>query len=136
MPTEQHQPATWTPGWYELDQTLVVGERRRYWFFDQPPENIVGETSANRLVFFNQLDSATNSTVRWAVISDMYHPILGELSRVDTDGLDYIFVPASGPEVVVNAEEEPGKCYDETIQVSDWSVTVTFSEVSDPIAVT
>ncbi len=135
---EKQLNAIWTPGWYELDQTLVQGERRRYWYFAEAPNGIAESVDGEAIdfVFFNQLDSATNSVVRWSVISSMSHPQLGELTRIDTDGLDYIFVPKVGKEVVVNAEEEPGKIYDESIQISDWTVNVTLSEVSSPLTET
>ncbi len=121
------QNAIWTPGWYELDQTLVLGERQKYWFFQTPPEEFkaIGGDAANvDLVFYNQLDSTKNRLVRYAKVVEMRHPVLGELLRVDTDGLDYIFFPVEGGEVVVNAEEEPGVTYDDSNDIRDWSVKV------------
>ncbi len=134
MVEKSTQNALWTPGWYELDQTLVVGERQKFWFFQTPPEecNSLGEDVD--LVFYNQLDSTTNCTVRYARIVEMHHPQLGQLLRVDTDGLDYIFFPVEGEEIVVNAEEEPGTVYESKVEVDDWSVFVTLDEVSEPVA--
>jgi hypothetical protein len=63
----------------------------------------------------------------------MRHPVLGELLRVDADGLDYIFFPVDGDEVVVNAEEEPGVTYDTSNEISEWSVIVKLTEVSEPM---
>lgn len=37
------------------------------------------------------------------------HPTLGAVTRADTIGLDYTFTLADGTELVVNAEEEPGR---------------------------
>lgn len=139
------QTAIWTPGWYELDQTLVLGERQKYWFFQHPPtadgENSETLESANvnpdacGLVFYNQLDSTKNCCVRYAKIVEMIHPQLGPLLRVDTDGLDYIFYPLDGPEVIVNAEEDPGTIYDSEVdlEISDWSLEVKLAEVSEPM---
>ncbi len=130
------QNAIWTPGWYELDQTLVLGERQKYWFFQDPPEEcktIVGDGAKVDLVFFNQLDSPSNRLVRYAKVVEMRHPVLGELLRVDADGLDYIFFPVDGDEVVVNAEEEPGVTYDTSNEISEWSVIVKLTEVSEPM---
>lgn len=126
--------AIWTPGWYELDQTLVLGERQKYWFFQDPPEECRNRGSDLDLVFYNQLDSTRNCVVRYAKIMEMSHPQLGPLLRVDTDGLDYIFFPVDGEEVVVNAEEEPGVTYNGDQEIEDWSVFVTLAEVSQPMA--
>ncbi len=136
MSEQAEQTAIWTPGWYELDQSLVVGERQKFWFFQTPPDSISYSFPAADscdFVFFNQLDSEKNCTVRYARIANIEHPTLGPLLRIDTDGLDYIFVCADGREVVVNAEEEPGICYDSDIEVSDWSVWVTLAEISEPV---
>ncbi len=133
MPDSHYQTALWTPGWYELDQTLVLGERQKYWFFQEPPAECLAKPAEVDLVFFNQLDSAQNCNVRYAKIVEMTHPLLGSLLRVDTDGLDYIFYPADGEEIVVNAEEEPGVVYDGDLVVSDWAIIVTLDEVSEPM---
>jgi len=125
--------ALWTPGWYELDQTLVLGERQKYWFFQTPPDECVSGAENLDLVFYNQLDSTQNCSVRYAKILEMHHPELGFLLRVDTDGLDYIFFPVEGEEIVVNAEEEPGATYDDKADISDWSVFVKLAEVSQPV---
>ena len=126
--------ALWTPGWYELDQTLVLGERQKYWFYQTPPEACLGLAEDLDLVFYNQLDSTQNCIVRYAKIVEMTNPDLGYLLRVDTDGLDYIFFPSDGEEVVVNAEEEPGSIYDSGLEIRDWSVMVKLVEVSEPVA--
>jgi len=133
MSDSSHQTALWTPGWYELDQTLVLGERQKYCFFQSPPEECLAASRDIQLVFFNQLDSAQNCNVRYAKIVEMKHPQLGNLLRVDTDGLDYIFFPVNGEEIVVNAEEEPGVSYDGDVAVDDWSVIVTLEDVSEPV---
>ncbi|MFK7768123.1 MAG: hypothetical protein AB8B55_12945 [Mariniblastus sp.] len=132
MSDEIHK-AIWTPGWYELDQTLSIGERQKFWFFQTPPDECVAADSEVDLVFYNQLDSSKNCAVRYARIVEMYHPQLGSLLRVDTDGLDYIFFPVDGEEIVVNAEEDPGTTCDGGVMVEDWTVFVTLSEVSEPV---
>ena len=131
----QHK-ALWSPGWYELDQTLVVGEQKRFLFFQSNPsqEEIGPLPDDVDLVFFNQLDSSANSEVRFMKILEILHPQLGLLSRIDTDGMDYIFSPIDGNEIVVNAEEEPGTTYEEGLDVDDWSVVVTLMDVVPPIS--
>lgn len=124
--------ALWTPGWYELDQSLVVGQKQRFWFFQTPPS--LDNDEPIDFVFFNQMASAANSQVRYARVLDIEHVDLGPLQRIDTDGLDYIFYPIDGNEVVVNAEEEPGSVYDDKeLNISDWSVLVTLADVSEPV---
>ena len=130
------QRALWIPGWYELDQSIVVGQQQRFWFFGNSPfESNEEDADGIDLVFFNQMASTSNSQVRYARVLDIEHKELGPLQRVDTDGLDYIFYPLDGEEVVVNAEEEPGKIYDnDDLEIEDWSVVVTLADVSDPVA--
>ena len=127
------QTALWVPGWYELDQTLVLGENQKLWFFQTPPEDIVTDETTPDFIFFNQLDSTTNCQVRSARVIEMVHPQIGPLARIDTDGCDYLFFPIDGEEIVVNAEEEPGQVYDENIKIDQWMVHVTLEDVSDPI---
>jgi hypothetical protein len=125
--------AIWVPSWYELDQSIAVGVSRKFWFYHELPElTPCPECDDVELAFFNQMDSTAHSEVRFATIAEITHPILGSLIRVDTDGLDYIFSPQEGEEIVVNAEEEPGSTYGGP-QIDDWSVLVTLVDVSDPI---
>lgn len=142
------QTALWVPGWYELDQTLVLGQRQKLWFFITPPKDAFyndvsindpssSDASENRptpdFVFFNQLDSTTNCQIRFATVVEMLHPQIGPLQRIDTDGCDYLFFPVDGEEIVVNAEEEPGQVYDDRLTIDQWVVNVTLEEVSDPV---
>ena len=126
----QHK-ALWTPGWYELDQTIVVGEQKKFWFFQSTPsQDEIGPLPDDvELVFFNQLDSSSNSEIRNMKILEILHPQLGLLARIDTDGLDYIFTPVDGDEVIVNAEEEPGTTHETDLDIHDWSVIVRMMEV-------
>ena len=134
MSDSSNQTALWTPGWYELDQTLVLGERQKFWFFQTPPDECQAMAEEVDLVFYNQLDSTKNCNVRYAKIVEMHHPELGQLLKIDTDGLDYIFFPVDGEEIVINAEEEPGLAYDSELVVNDWSVFVKLADVSEPVA--
>ena len=125
--------AIWKPSWYEMDQSLTVGVHQKFWFFQDDPSQ--AELKADfDYVFYNQLDSDTNTQVRFAEIVEIHHSVLGPLSQVDTDGLDYIFVPMGAKEILVNAEEEPGKTYDSELEIADWTLHVTLQNVSDPIS--
>lgn len=127
------QTALWVPGWYELDQTLVLGQRQKLWFFITPPHDLSLDGPSPDYVFFNQLDSTTNCQIRFARVTEMVHPKIGPLQRIDTDGCDYLFFPVDGQEIVVNAEEEPGQTYDDNLNVDQWIVNVTLAEVSEPV---
>ena len=135
MSDSDQKDAIWTPGWYELDQTLVLGQRQKFWFFETAPDSMSAENQLQaELVFFNKTDTSENCVARYARIDEMCHAQLGAVLRVDADGLDYIFTPVEGEEVIVNAEEEPGQAYDLGESISDWSLHVKLSEVSEPIA--
>ena len=123
--------AIWTPSWYEMDQSIAVGIKSKFWFFQDRPSLQDGEEFD--FVFFNQLDSVANSELRFACISEIHHEVLGPLRKIDTDGLDYIFTTVEGEDIIVNAEEEPGKTYEGEFEVDDWSVIVGLTEVSEPI---
>lgn len=135
--------ALWRPGWYRLDQPIGVGQFGRFAFFDptaesasQPPwpENGFG-SGPIELQFFNRtITDQKHPLFRFARVLEIIHPQLGPLERVDTSGLDYVFKPADGEEIYVNAEEEPGVAYDFDQPVGDWSLLVTLDDVSEPIA--
>ncbi len=132
--TEQTtKSALWVPGWYELDQPLSVGSHDRFWFYQNPPVDLLQAESFD-FVFFNQTNSAANCQVRNATIRSIEHPTLGKIQKIDTDGLDYVFYPESGEEIIVNAEERPGVAYYESSQITDWSVSVTLENVSEPVS--
>ena len=109
--------ALWTPGWYELDQSLIVGERQKFWFFAKPPSD--GDRPVVDFVFFNQMTNSAHAQVRYAKVQDIQHPELGPMQRVDTEGLAYLFYSVDGTEYVVNAEENPGSINDEPELVLD-----------------
>ncbi|MEM7782817.1 MAG: hypothetical protein AAF623_05650 [Planctomycetota bacterium] len=124
--------ALWTPAWYELDQTLLIGVRQKFWFFRDRPEIQNTNYSSFDLIFFNSDNLTDNCSVRYAKVDAIRHFQLGPILKVDTAGLDYIFFPASGDEIIVNAEESPGAVdVDGEFEVSDWSLEVTLSDLSD-----
>lgn len=126
--------ALWRPAWHEMDQSLSVGEHGRFWFDrSHGPSADVADHGVT-FVFYNQSMSHQGSEVRCATIVDLKHDQLGALSRIDTDGLDYVFQTTDGREVIVNAEEEPGALYDSDLQVPGWNVWVTISNVTEPVA--
>ena len=135
MNDDLSQRAIWIPGWFELDQPLEVGVHERYWFFENPPEEDAPQADSYDLMFFNRLTSETNCVIRQATVVEISHPELGQFRRIDTDGLDYVFYPLEGDQpLIVNAEEEPGMIYDRAGKITDWTMHVVLSNVSEPVA--
>jgi hypothetical protein len=87
------------------------------------------------LVFYNALWNPEEMVAASGMITEIRHPELGALRKVDTIGLDYTFVLANGTELEVNAEEEPGKLYEQEGKanpgVGDWRLVVEFRSLSD-----
>ena len=127
--------ALWVPGWYELDQPLVVGQQSRFWFFQKMPCSL-RDFDKYDFVFFNQLNSASNCQVREARVVSIEHPELGALSQIRTDGLDYVFETLDGKTFVVNAEEDPGTIIERSDAfpaIDNWSVDVVLENVSPQV---
>lgn len=103
----------WEPGWYELDQSVVVGDVD--WFY----------LSNDCLYFADALLSPEkhDCEVR-AEILKITHPELGDIRGIITIGLDYSIYLSDGNTLIVNAEESPGQIYDSQYIVSEWSFNV------------
>jgi hypothetical protein len=118
------ETALWFPFWYELDQAIAVGSIAEFDFFHAAPVDI---PAAGHPVFFrgDWNEKAQYYSSRRKVVS-IYHGQLGQLRRVDTDGLDYRFTTMGGEVWVVNAEEAPGRVEEGRIdQIQEWSLWVT-----------
>ncbi|MEM7454676.1 MAG: hypothetical protein AAF456_10030 [Planctomycetota bacterium] len=123
--------ASWRPGWHELDQPVATGQMGEFEFFADVPESM-SDAGTFDLVFFNQLKSDTETRTCSAKVVAIEHPELGPLERIDTCGLDYIFVKGDGEQVVVDAEEDPGSTASNSVNVTDWSVVVTLEVTATP----
>lgn len=119
--------AAWVPLWYELDQNLAVGAVDELWFFTEAPQELA---ALNKVVLFRGLTTSGPHVALKCRVLRIHHPILGDLEAVETRGLDYCFVQASGERIEVNAEEEPGAAYDQQVTVRDWSLTVWLQRCS------
>ncbi len=132
------QFALWQPRWHRLDQSVCVGQSGRWWFYAN--SGGAGEESdqsslANLQLFNRTVSAAAAPEVRSAIVVGIEHPVLGQLSAISTDGLDYVFRSSSGSEYIVNADEQPGTVYDmDDLLVDDWTVRVTFMNLSAPLA--
>ena len=129
----QTMTALWRPGWYGLDQSLSVGQTAEFWFFREPPSDLLSSHQSVDYVFFNELFDAEKRQARVCTIESIEHPQLGPISEIMTDGLDYQFNMCDGKTLVVNAEEHPGRTNDPDLSVENWDIKVQLNSVSVPI---
>jgi hypothetical protein len=88
---------------------------------------------------YNTLWHPEDAVVAEGRIATICHPELGEIRKVDTRGLDYTLTLADGTELLVNAEEEPGKLFERAGEqwaesarvVSGWRFIVEFATLGD-----
>lgn len=128
--------AAWMPGWYALDPPLEIGLTDDFAFWRIVPEHLLGPEP---LVFYNTLWHPEEAVVARGVIASIRHSELGEIRKVDTRGLDYTLTLTDGTELLVNAEEEPGKLFERvdgkwaesTRVVSVWRFVVEFTTLSE-----
>lgn len=127
--------AIWYPAWHALDQTLVLGLRQRYFFFDALPSRIASLEPSEQpdYVFYNGVDAEEDSQIRFAEVVLIEHPDIGEILRVDTFGLDYILFPANGEEIIIDGEEDPGTVISGWDPIGDWTMRVMLERISDRI---
>lgn len=128
--------AVWIPGWYALDQSLEIGVEDEFVFW-----RVTAYTLGNSrgLVFYNTVWHEGDGVFGTGRILTIRHPELGDIRKIDTRGLDYTITLMDGAELLVNAEEEPGKIFDgqpgdwtESKRVIlDWQCAVTFDALSE-----
>ena len=104
----------WTAAWYELDQTIIVGDKD--WFYLPSDENTHS--------FFNELYQSNSFIRKKLEIKKISHPVLGDISGIVAIGLDYTIYLTDGTMLEVNAEEEPGKIYNSSLVIGDWTFDV------------
>jgi hypothetical protein len=129
--------AAWVPGWYELDPPLEVGRTSDFAFWRVVPTDLLGPEP---LVLYNTLWQPENAMVARGTIGGIRHPELGDIRKVDTRGLDYTITLADGTELLINAEEEPGRLYERvggewagsSRAVRGWRFVVEFAALSEP----
>jgi hypothetical protein len=102
----------WKPFWYELDQTIVVGDRDVFFFESEPALAVAQQEGASdaALVFANG-GASENDWGAMATIRSIGHGIFGPLRAVLTEGLDYTVVPDGRAPFAIEAEETPGLVY-------------------------
>jgi hypothetical protein len=101
---------TWRPYWYELDQTVIVGDID-YFYLDKDEKKFANDYST----------SSVDKEVRGEIIK-ITHPELGELLGILTFGLSYKFFFTDGKFIRVDAEEKVGHIEypNDDIKVNDW----------------
>jgi hypothetical protein len=127
--------AIWIPAWYNLDQSLEIGKQDEFALFRSVPDHL---QQFGDQVFYNDLWNPDNVLLIKATVVSITNPVLGAIRKIDTsDQLDYTITLSDGTELLVNAEEEPGKLYERVggawtasmRVVEDWRVIVEFSEI-------
>jgi hypothetical protein len=126
----------WVPGWYELDPMLEIGLGGEFAFWRNVPDHLSGR---EQLVLYNTLWHPEDALIANGTIVGITHPELGDIRKVDTRGLDYTIALADGGELLVNAEEEPGRMYERGKDgwiaakrvISDWRFVVEFESLSE-----
>lgn len=99
----------WTAAWYELVQTIVVGDKA--WFYLPSDEN--------KHSFFSDLYQSNSFIRKRLEIMRITHPLLGDVWGIVTIGLDYTIYLSDGTVLEVNAEEHPGQIYDSSVVIDD-----------------
>ena len=97
----------WKPAWYELDQSIVVGDIDLFYL------------SGDYLYFWNDLIRDNDCEVKAEILS-ISHSELGDIKGIITIGLDYSIYLSNGSEIIVNAEESPGDIVNSECVVREW----------------
>jgi hypothetical protein len=123
------EKAIWFPFWYELDQSIAVGQEGDFDFFKTVPDYIKND---GLLVFYHgdwQEKCRPLFDRRRIKILQIQHPVIGPIQAIDTSGLDYTFTTLEGRLQKVEAEETPGLVYERNETIADWRVYVEIESV-------
>jgi hypothetical protein len=122
-----NETAIWYPFWYEMDIPIEVGQIDYFEFYLNAPEYV---DAAGLPVFFNGDWRDTNlfQTFKKKIIS-ICHTELGNVQKIDTNGLDYTLTLADGTQIKVEAEESPGFISDDRKPIEDWRFWVNMESV-------
>lgn len=104
----------WTPAWYELDQSIVVGDIDLFYL------------SKDRCYFYNGFMGNNDCEIKAEILS-IRHPELGDVKGIIAIGLCYSIYLSDGNEIIVEAEEYPGYiegCKYAVKEVKEWDFDV------------
>lgn len=103
---------TWSPFWYEMDQTIVVGDTDYFYLSSD------GTTFDNGEISFEDQEV-------YARVMKIVHPQLGEVQGILAVGLCYRVFIGEGNVIQIDAEENIGKVeYPPECEVDDWKFEV------------
>jgi hypothetical protein len=124
--------AIWFPYWYELDQSVAVGQEGDFDFFKVAPDYIEHEGLP---AFYHGLGERYKTLFdrRRVKILRIKHPILGSIQAIDTRGFDYTFTMSDGRLQKVEAEETPGLVYGRDEPIADWRIYVDIERAIESI---
>lgn len=108
----------WEPGWYELDQSIVVGDIDLFYL------------SKDKSRFANGFAGDDDYEVRAEVLS-IHHPDLGDIKGIIAIGLDYTIYLGDGGEIIVDAEECPGEIEGSQYIVNQWNFDVEINIIEE-----
>jgi hypothetical protein len=128
--------ALWTPTWYAMDQKIARTEHKTLHFFTSVPEHV-----RSRLVHFSGeeyaavFSSGSRKDRGWyeldGEIVSIENSELGEIASVRPAGFDYVVTLASGDEILVDAEENPGTIHGSERMISDWTMRIVVRPARD-----
>ena len=104
----------WKPQWYELDQSIVVGDVDLFYL------------SKDMLYFANDFADDNDCEVKAKILS-INHLELGDIKGIITIGLDYSIYLSDGNILIVNAEESPGDIENSRYFIREWDFDVQVS---------
>jgi hypothetical protein len=118
---------------YELDQAIAVGRSDEFVFFIDPHFSRAPDSppvDGMMLVFANTIQGAGPTVTFPCRIQSIFHPQLGAVESIDTDGFDYRITLRSGEVIEVDAEEHAGTIHDAPLRVTDWAFLVDVHPVA------
>ncbi|MDE5716288.1 MAG: hypothetical protein K2I53_01495 [Lachnospiraceae bacterium] len=111
----------WKPAWYELDQSIVVGDIDLFYL------------SKDKRCFYNGFMGNDDCEIK-AEILGIRHTELGDVKGIIAIGLCYSIYLNDGNEIIVNAEEYPGyveSCKFAVKEVKEWDFDVQIRIVQE-----
>lgn len=118
-----HKDCIYELFWYELDQSISIGQRDEFLFFK----------NSKTFKFFNGLYEQDKVVSVECIIKKIIHPEFGEVSEISTTGLDYSISLVDGTKFEVEAEENPGHVYNFPIKPKSWKFNVLIDIISPVI---
>lgn len=111
----------WKPAWYELDQSVVIGDIDLFYL------------SKDKRYFFNGFMGNNDCEIK-AEITGISHPELGAVKGIIAIGLCYSLYLSDGNEILVEAEEDPGRiigCKYPIKEVKEWDFDVQIRMIEE-----